>query len=180
MGEVTNTMYKNGIHILIATLGRLKHCLNKKIVSFDHCRLVCLDEADRMVDVGFEEDIRDTWSYFKSQRQTLMFSATMPSKILQFAKSAMVNSISVKVSRTGAANANIIQQVEYVKSENRLNVIVNCIGRTAPPVLIFAENKTDVDNIYEFLLIKGVKAVSVHGEKCKIERDLAIKYFKNG
>merc|ERR1712217_65779 len=78
------------------------------------------------------------------------------------------------------ANTNIIQQVEYVKPENRLNAIINCIGRTAPPVLIFAENKTDVDNIYEFLLIKGVEAVSVHSGKCQKERDLAIKYFKNG
>ena len=72
-------------------------------------RYLCLDEADRMVDLGFEEDVREILSYFKNQRQTLMFSATMPMKIRTFAESAMVEPITVNVGRAGAANLDVIQ-----------------------------------------------------------------------
>jgi len=133
-----------------------------------------------MVDLGFEEDIRDIWSFFKGQRQTLMFSATMPTKIMQFAESALVNPVTVKISRAGAANANIIQQLEYVKVEDRLTFLLVCLRRTAPPVLIFAENKVDVDDVQEYLLVKGVEAVGVHGSRSQEERDLAIRRFKTG
>merc|ERR1712050_683689 len=149
-------------------------------MCLDHCRLICLDEADRMVDLGFEDDIRDIWSFFKSQRQTIMFSATMPVKIMQFAESALVKPVTIEVSRAGAANANIIQQVEYVKTEHRLPFILECLGRTAPPVLIFAENKIDVDYVHEYLLVKGVEAAALHGSKSQNERDYAIKTFKSG
>lgn len=70
-----------GVHMVVATPGRLKDFLQKKRMSLDHCRYMCLDEADRMVDMGFEEDIRDVLGAFKSQRQTLLFSATMPATI---------------------------------------------------------------------------------------------------
>jgi ATP-dependent RNA helicase DDX41 len=174
-----NSIRRRGVHIMVATLGRLKDNLYKSKIKFDHCRLVCLDEADRMVDLGFEDDVRDVWSFFKSQRQTLMFSATMPAKILRFAESALVNSVTVKVSRAGAANANIVQQVEYIKIENRLPFLLECLSRTAPPVLIFAENKVDVDDVHEYLLLKGVEAVAVHGSLSQEERDFAISNFKS-
>jgi len=177
--ELTDFIRCWNIHIMIATLGKLKDFLYNKKITFNHCRIVCLDEADRMVDLGFEDDIRDVWSFFRSQRQTLMFSATMPAKILQFAESALVNSVTVKVSRAGAANANIIQQVEYVKCEHRLSFIIDCLSRTAPPVLIFTENKIDTDNVHEYLLVKGVDTVAIHGGKSQDERDLAIKKFKS-
>jgi ATP-dependent RNA helicase DDX41 len=176
--EQTELIMRRGIHITVGTLGRLKDSLYKKKVTLDVCRILCLDEADRMIDLGFEEDIRDIWSFFRSQRQTLMFSATMPAKILRFAESALVDSVTVKVSRAGAANANIVQQAEYIRLDQRLPFLLDCLSRTAPPVLIFAENKVDVDDVHEYLLIKGVEAVAVHGSKCQDERDLAIKKFK--
>lgn len=79
-----------GIHIVVATPGRLMDLLDKKIMNLEVCRYLVLDEADRMIDLGFEEDIRTIFSFFKSQRQTLLFSATMPKKIQNFAKSALV------------------------------------------------------------------------------------------
>eukprot|EP00798_Chlamydomonas_sp_ICE-L_P032159 gene32159-16692_t len=110
--------------------------------------------ADRMVDGGFEEEMRDIMSFFKSQRQTLMFSATMPAKIKAFAESALVN-----VGRAGAANLDVIQEVEYVKEESKLGYLLECLQKTAPPVLVFAENKRDVDAIHEYLLLR-VRTVS--------------------
>ncbi|PSC71624.1 DEAD-box ATP-dependent RNA helicase 35 [Micractinium conductrix] len=170
----------SGIHMVVATPGRLKDMLTKRRMTFDICRYLCLDEADRMVDLGFEEDIREVLSFFKGQRQMLMFSATMPAKIKSFAESALVDPVTVNVGRAGATNLDIIQEVEYVKEEAKLVYLLDCLQKTAPPVLVFAENKKDVDTIHEFLLVKGVEAVAVHGSKDQEEREWAISSFKAG
>ncbi|XP_037078213.1 probable ATP-dependent RNA helicase DDX41, partial [Pollicipes pollicipes] len=109
--NVTESMavIRRGVHVLVATPGRLMDMLNKKMVRLDVCRYLCIDEADRMVDMGFEEDIRTIFSYFKAQRQTLLFSATMPKKIQNFARSALVKPITINVGRAGAASLNVIQ-----------------------------------------------------------------------
>jgi ATP-dependent RNA helicase DDX41 len=95
---------KKGVHVIVATPGRLIDMLDKKHVNLDVCRYLVFDEADRMIDMGFEEDVRNIISYFKDQRQTLLFSATMPKKIQNFAKSALVKPVTVNVGRAGAAN----------------------------------------------------------------------------
>lgn len=89
----------------------------------------------------------------------------MPKKIQHFAKSALTKPVIVNVGRAGAANLDVIQEVEYVKQEARIVYLLECLQKTAPPVLIFAENKNDVDDIHEYLLLKGVNAVAVHGGK---------------
>uniref|UniRef100_A0A7S3QQS8 RNA helicase n=1 Tax=Dunaliella tertiolecta TaxID=3047 RepID=A0A7S3QQS8_DUNTE len=171
---------KNGCHMAVCTPGRLKDLLHKKRMTLDICRYICLDEADRMVDGGFEEEMRDILSYFKGQRQTLMFSATMPASIKAFAESALVDPIEVNVGRAGAANLDVIQEVEYVKEEVKLQYLLECLQKTAPPVLVFAENKRDVDAIHEYLLVQGVEAVAIHGDKEQEERERSIDAFKSG
>lgn len=171
---------RNGVHMVVATPGRLKDMLAKRRLNLDICRYLCLDEADRMVDLGFEDDIRDVLSFFKGQRQMLMFSATMPAKIKSFAESALVDPIEVNVGRAGATNLDIIQEVEYVKDDAKLIALLVALQKTPPPVLVFAENKRDVDTIHEFLLVKGVEAVAVHGSKDQEERSWAIDEFKAG
>lgn len=180
MKAQTDQFKHAGIHMVVATPGRLKDMLSKKRMNLDLCRYLCLDEADRMVDMGFEEDIRLILSYFKAQRQTLMFSATMPVKIKAFAESALVDPITVNVGRAGAANLDVIQEVEYVKQEAKLVYLLECLQKTAPPVLVFAEKTKDVDDIHEYLLVKGVEAVAVHGGKDQEDRNLAIDGFKGG
>ncbi|KAI9246368.1 P-loop containing nucleoside triphosphate hydrolase protein [Sporodiniella umbellata] len=170
---------KRGIHMLVATPGRLIDLLNKKKVNLDNCKYLCMDEADRMIDMGFEEDVRTIMSYFKSQRQTILYSATMPKKIRDFALSALVKPIVVNVGRAGAANLDVIQEVEYVKQEAKMVYLLECLQKTPPPVLIFAENKNDVDDIHEYLLLKGVEAAAIHGSKTQEEREYAIRSFKN-
>ncbi|KAL9240183.1 hypothetical protein vseg_014431 [Gypsophila vaccaria] len=171
---------KRGVHIVVATPGRLKDLLAKKRMNLDNCRYLCLDEADRLVDLGFEDDIREVFDHFKAQRQTVLFSATMPTKIQNFARSALVKPIVVNVGRAGAANLDVIQEVEYVKQEAKIVYLLECLQKTPPPVLIFCENKVDVDDIHEYLLLKGVEAVAVHGGKDQEEREYAIKSFKSG
>lgn len=169
-----------GVHVATATPGRLKDLLGRRRLSLDACRFLCLDEADRMVDLGFEDDLREILSYFKSQRQTLMFSATMPAKIRAFAHSALVDPVTVNVGRSGAANLDVIQEVEYVKQEAKLVYLLECLQKTAPPVMVFAENQRDVDDVHEYLLLKGVEAAAVHGGKDQDERSAAIDDFKAG
>uniref|UniRef100_A0A0E0JVJ9 RNA helicase n=1 Tax=Oryza punctata TaxID=4537 RepID=A0A0E0JVJ9_ORYPU len=171
---------KKGVHIVVATPGRLKDLLAKKKMNLDNCRYLTLDEADRLVDLGFEDDIREVFDHFKAQRQTLLFSATMPKKIQNFAKSALVKPVIVNVGRAGAANLDVIQEVEYVKEDARIIYLLECLQKTPPPVLVFCENKADVDYIHEYLLLKGVEAVAIHGGKDQEERENAIESFKNG
>lgn len=165
--------------MVTATPGRLKDLLGKKRMNLDLCKFLCLDEADRMVD-GFEEEMRDIYSFFKGQRQTLLFSATMPLKVKKFAESALVQPVYVNVSRAGATNLDVIQEVEYVKQEAKIVYLLECLQKTAPPVLVFCENKSDVDDIHEYLLLKGVAAVAIHGGKDQSERDESIQQFKLG
>lgn len=171
---------KKGVHIVVATPGRLKDMLAKKKMNLDNCKYLTLDEADRLIDLGFEEDIREVFDHFKAQRQTLLFSATMPKKIQNFAKSALVKPVIVNVGRAGAANLDVIQEVEYVKQEAKMVYLLECLQKTPPPVLIFCENKADVDAIHEYLLRKGVEAVAIHGGKDQEDREYAIASFKAG
>ncbi|KAJ3693506.1 hypothetical protein LUZ60_008986 [Juncus effusus] len=171
---------KKGVHIVVATPGRLKDLLAKKRMNLDNCRYLTLDEADRLVDLGFEDDIREVFDHFKHQRQTLLFSATMPEKVQNFARSALVKPITVNVGRAGAANLDVIQEVEYVKQEAKIVYLLECLQKTPPPVLIFCENKACVDDIHEYLLLKGVEAVAIHGGKDQEEREYAIATFKSG
>ncbi|CAG9862594.1 unnamed protein product [Phyllotreta striolata] len=169
---------QRGIHIMVATPGRLMDMLEKKIVKLTVCRYLCMDEADRMIDLGFEEDVRTIFSYFNGQRQTLLFSATMPKKIQNFARSALVKPITINVGRAGAASMNVIQEVEYVKQEAKIVYLLECLQKTPPPVLIFAEKKQDVDAIHEYLLLKGVEAVAIHGGKDQEERSRSVEAFR--
>ncbi|CAN8307704.1 unnamed protein product [Cochlearia groenlandica] len=171
---------KRGVHIVVATPGRLKDMLAKKMMNLDACRYLVLDEADRLVDLGFEDDIKQVFGHFKSQRQTLLFSATMPARIQMFAKSALVKPVTVNVGRAGAANLDVIQEVEYVKQEAKIVYLLECLQKTPPPALIFCEKKADVDDVHEYLLLKGVEAVAIHGGKDQQDREDAISWFKSG
>ncbi|CAE6476651.1 unnamed protein product [Rhizoctonia solani] len=169
-----------GFHIVVATPGRLMDMLEKRKFTLDSCRYLCMDEADRMIDLGFEEDVRTIMGFFKHQRQTLLFSATMPRKIQDFAQQSLIQPILVNVGRAGAANLDVLQVVEYVKQEAKMVYLLECLQKTPPPVIIFSENKNEVDDIQEYLLLKGVEAVAIHGSKSQEERQYAIKSFKSG
>ncbi|XP_039951485.1 ATP-dependent RNA helicase abstrakt [Bactrocera tryoni] len=171
---------QRGVHIMVATPGRLMDMLEKKMATLDICRYLCMDEADRMIDMGFEEDVRTIFSFFRGQRQTLLFSATMPKKIQNFARSALVKPVTINVGRAGAASMNVTQEVEYVKQEAKVVHLLDCLQKTAPPVLIFAEKKQDVDCIHEYLLLKGVEAVAIHGGKDQEERSRAVEAYREG
>ena len=172
--------FRGGVHMVVGTPGRLLHMLNTKCFSLEICRYLVLDEADRLIDLGFEEDIRSIINYFHHQRQTALFSATMPKKIQNFAKSALLRPVLVNVGRAGAASLKVVQHVEWVAPEVKVVSLLKTLEKTPPPVLIFAENKNDVEDIHEYLLLKGVDAVSIHGGKLQEERTEAMQQFRRG
>jgi ATP-dependent RNA helicase DDX41 len=169
-----------GVHAIVATPGRLRDFLKKRSINLNHCRYCCFDEADRMLDLGFDEEVGEIMNYFPHQRQTLLFSATFPKKFQDFARKTLVQPIVVNVGRAGAANLDVIQEVEYVKEEAKIVYLLHCLQKTAPPVIIFSERKGSVDDIHEYLLLKGVDAVSIHGGKDQEERNEAIRLYKEG
>ncbi|KAK0554563.1 DEAD-box ATP-dependent RNA helicase 35 [Tilletia horrida] len=171
---------QRGFHIVVATPGRLQDMLEKRKFTLESCKYLCMDEADRMIDMGFEDDVRNIMSFFTKQRQTLLFSATMPKKIQDFAEQSLIRPVIVNVGRAGAANLDVIQEVEYVKQEAKMVYLLECLQKTAPPVIIFSHDKNEVDDIQEYLLLKGVEAVAIHGSKTQDEREYAIKSFKTG
>ncbi|KAJ0396788.1 hypothetical protein P43SY_007684 [Pythium insidiosum] len=171
---------RRGVHMVVATPGRLNHFLKLKEMSLRLCKYICLDEGDRMLDLGFDEEVATTFNHFSSQRQTLLFSATMPQKFQDFAKDVLVKPVIVNVGRAGAANLDVIQEVEYVKQDAKIVYLLECLQKTAPPVVIFCERKGDVDDIHEYLILKGVEAVAIHGGKDQQERNEAIDLFKSG
>ena len=118
---------REGCHMVVATPGRISDMINKKMFTLHQCQYLAFDEADRMIDLGFEDEIRSVLDGFKGQRQTLLFSATMPMKIQEFAKTALFDPIVVNVGRAGAANMDVVQEVEYVKQEAKLPYMYVCV-----------------------------------------------------
>jgi len=135
---------QKGAHIIVGTPGRLSDLLDKRKLNTFMCKLLVLDEADRLLDMGFDEEVRKVMEKFKYPKQLLLFSSTMPKKIQDFAKQSLFKPIVINIGRAGSVNLNVIQDIEFVKDESKLLNILDTLQKTAPPVLIFCENKNDV------------------------------------
>lgn len=106
----------------------------------------------------------DTHLTHQRQRQTLLFSATMPRKIQDFAKQSLVNPILVNVGRAGAANLDVLQVVEYVKQEAKMVYLLECLQKTPPPVIVFSDNKTEVDGLS---IVYHNYSAKIHDPRCR-------------
>ncbi|GBG30557.1 ATP-dependent RNA helicase abstrakt [Hondaea fermentalgiana] len=168
---------QRGAHIVVGTPGRIIDFLQRGQLNLDVCRYVCLDESDRMIS-EFDEELQTVLGFCKLQRQMLLFSATMPTRLVEFAQTSLVQPITVNASRAGAANLNVIQEIEFMRDEARIPHLLPTLQKTPPPVVIFTQNKKDVDDIYEYLLLKGVEAVAIHGDKAQEERSAGLRQFK--
>lgn len=168
-----------GVHLVVATPGRLLDMLRRRTLSLAACAAIALDEADRLIDGTFETDVRDVLSFFSAQRQTLMFSATMPDRIRTFAASAMTRPVTVNVGRAGAAALNIVQCVEVVtRPDERPARLLAALQKTKPPALVFVRSQLDADEVLELLLSRAVAAACVHGGRDQPERERAVAQFR--
>eukprot|EP00605_Chrysophyceae_sp_TOSAG23-4_P000505 GSChrysophyteH1.ASY1.ANO1.567.1 assembled CDS len=150
-----STARNQGVHCIVATPGRMNDLLNRNQLHLDVCKYLVLDEADRMLDMGFDEEVQSIINKFKRPRQT------------DFARRVLIEPLLINVGRAGAANL-----------DSRVVYLLECLQKTAPPVIIFSDRKGDVDEIHEYLLVKGVAAASIHGDKSQAERNDAIRQYK--
>ncbi len=169
-----------GCHIVVGTPGRLSDLMEKRKLDTQMCKFVVLDEADRLLDMGFDEEIRKVLEKFTLPHQTLIFSSTLPKKIQEFAKEALYKPIVLNIGRAGSVNNNVQQDVEFVKDESKLIQLLDTLHKTPPPVIIFCENKNDVEEIHEYLLLKGLDVCSMHGDRDQEERNQTIRKFREG
>ncbi|XP_072947238.1 ATP-dependent RNA helicase p62-like [Epargyreus clarus] len=176
---------QRGVDILIATPGRLNDFINSKVTTLSRCTYVVLDEADRMLDMGFEPQIRDALEEVPLERQILMFSATWPKEVKHLAKDYLGEFVQVNVGSTElSANHNIEQHVHICDQEEKMDkfkaIMHDICGQGIGKVLVFTNTKRFVDSLTMILRRNGWPAVGIHGDKTQLQRDTIINKFKSG
>ncbi len=180
---ITNQIYKlkKKPQIIIGTPGRTIDHINRKTIRLDHIQFMVLDEADEMLKMGFQEDIETIFQAIPEERQTLMFSATMPRPILSLAKTYMHDPELIKVIGEEATNQDVNQYYYKVRRENKTEAIYRLINVYRPKLsLIFCNTKVQVDELTQELIERGVNCDKIHGDLPQTTRLDVLKKFHNG
>jgi ATP-dependent RNA helicase RhlE len=174
----TNAL-RNGVDIVIATPGRLLDLMNQGFVSLRDVEFFVLDEADRMLDMGFIHDIKKLLAVLPKKRQSLFFSATMPSEIVKLASTILVNPAKVSVTPV-SSTVDIIQQYIYFVDKGNKNALLLDILKDSniKTALVFCRTKHGCDKVVKTLLHHNIKAEAIHGNKAQNARQRALTNFK--
>ena len=171
---------KKGVDILIATPGRLLDLCNQEIIDLSSIEILVLDEADLMLDMGFIDDIKKIDLLCPNQKQILLFSATMPSKVVHFAKNLLSNPEIVEVILRKSETTKVKELLYYVPKPNKIELCLHLLRNTIKGnILIFRRTRNGVDNLEQTLLKNGFKVETLHGEKSQNLRQNALSKFKN-
>ncbi|XP_077088178.1 DEAD-box helicase 3 X-linked b isoform X2 [Siphateles boraxobius] len=194
---------ERGCHLLVATPGRLVDMMERGKIGMDYCNYLVLDEADRMLDMGFEPQIRriveqDTMPP-KGLRQTMMFSATFPKEIQILARDFLEEYIFLAVGRVGSTSENITQKVVWVEENDKRSFLLDLLNATVIPsevqdntgenvekpgkeslTLVFVETKKGADALEDFLYREGYACTSIHGDRSQRDREEALHQFRSG
>ncbi len=172
---------RHGVQVIAGTPGRIKDHLNRGTLDVEHIRYVVLDEADEMLDMGFREDIEAILACLPQQRQTLMFSATLPQEILSLAYRYMRDPEQVKIANTEENLPDIEQRYMVVPPASRSDIVGLLLEKLDPKLtLIFCNTRRHVDEVTDALLARGVRAAALHGEMRQMERDTVMARFRGG
>ena len=170
-----------GIEILVATPGRLLDHVESRNLQLGQVQVLILDEADRMLDMGFMPDLKRILSLLPKQRQTLLFSATFSDDIKKLAKDFLSNPVTVEVARRNTAAETVKQSVLMVDQENKFQVLANLIRNSGcSQVLVFTRTKLMAARLARLLEREGIHADAIHGDKSQQERMKALDAFKEG
>ena len=175
-----NSILRRNPNIIVGTPGRLNDHLEQKTLNLSQMSILVLDEADRMLDMGFSHQIEKIIKHIPAQRQTLLFSATMPVEIIKLANSYMKLPIRVEIEKPGTAASKVKQEVFFVKKENKNNLLQSLLSEYKGSVLVFSRTKHGASKISKALKNLNISSTDIHSNKSLSQRRAALDGFKSG
>jgi ATP-dependent RNA helicase RhlE len=173
--------FRTGVDVLVATPGRLLDHMRQPYAKLDRIEYLVLDEADRMLDMGFLPDIRRVLKHLPVKRQTLFFSATMPAPIIELTREMLHNPATINLERKAAPAVGITQAVYPVPQELKSTLLFTLLERgIMREALVFTRTKHRANRLWEFLTKRGVNAARIHGNRSQAQRTDALDGFKAG
>lgn len=174
-------LLKRGCGIVVGTPGRIMDHLNRRTLKLDNTNMVILDEADEMLNMGFLEDMETILSQLPEERQTLMFSATMPQAIAEIARKFQKDPVTVRVIKKELTVPKVTQYYYEVKPKNKVEVMSRLLDMYAPKLsIVFCNTKRQVDDLVQELQGRGYFAEGLHGDLKQVQRDRVMDSFRNG
>lgn len=172
---------QGGVDILVATPGRLMDLFSQKYLRLDKVDIFVLDEADRMLDMGFMQEIKRIIPLLPKRRHNLFFSATMPDEIQKLAHNILVKPQKIEVTPVSSTAEKVEQKVMYVEKKDKLDLLLHLLkDQSLSKVLVFVAMKHGANRVAEKLLKAGIPAAAIHGDKSQSARQRALEDFKNG
>ena len=172
---------KDGTQVIVGTPGRVMDHMRRKTVKVDHVLTVVLDEADEILNMGFLEDMETILSQLPEERQTLMFSATMPQAIAEIARKFQKDPVTVRVIKKELTVPKVTQYYYEVKPKNKVEVMSRLLDMYAPKLsIVFCNTKRQVDDLVQELQGRGYFAEGLHGDLKQVQRDRVMDSFRNG
>ena len=172
---------KGGVQIIVGTPGRVMDHLRRKTIRCDHIHTIILDEADEMLNMGFREDIEEVLKYLPEDRQTVLFSATMPKEIMEITKQYQKDALTIKVVKKELTVKNIEQYYYDVRRKDKLDILTRLLDVYDPKLsLVFCNTKHMVDELANELQNRGYFAEGLHGDMKQQQRDRVMNGFRNG
>ena len=169
------------VDILIATPGRLLDLMQQNLVSLQNLKLLVLDEADRMLDMGFVHDVKKILTKVPAQKQTLFFSATMAPAIIKLANTILRNPVKIEVAPVSSTAETVQQAIYFVERRNKQSLLKHLLtDRTLQTVLVFTRTKHGADRIAKALNVAGIRAEAIHGNKSQQARQRSLVQFRSG
>ncbi len=172
---------RSGVHVLVATPGRLLDLMGQRVVDLSHVQVFVLDEADRMLDMGFLRDVRRIVDALPRKRQSLLFSATMPNDIVHLAQKLLRNPVRVEITPPSSTVERIEQRVCHVEKHEKRMLLTRILR--APDIkraLVFTRTKHGADRVVRHLASRGIDAAALHGNKSQGARERALEAFRAG
>jgi ATP-dependent RNA helicase RhlE len=171
---------KRGVHIVVATPGRLIDHMEQRNVDLSAIEILTVDEADRMMDMGFLPSLRRILSALPQRRQTLLFSATFPEPIRALALKFMTNPVEVQAAPPNSAAVTVTHRVHRVQHDRKRALLVHLLKQSGDQALVFCRTKRGSDRLCRHLASSGLRAAAIHGDKSQNARTQALRDFKSG